>query len=127
MHADTHDQVWKSVTQTSFEIAVHKQAWNMLDQLAESQLGFWLSNTSNRSGGISDGIVEAVGIFWKNSSTLFLDRASAASFLTPAMCSADNIMLNLAQMKKRHLSRCMAAGFLLVCLLIITTTAALSQ
>ena len=59
--------------------------------------------------------------------TLSVDRASAAYFLTSAMCSADKPVLNCEQIKKRLLSRSIAVGFLLVCLEIMTTTVAMLQ
>ena len=58
---------------------------------------------------------------------LFLDRASAALFLLPATCSEESMMSYLAQMKYRHLNKCIAMGLELVFLLIMTTTAALSH
>ena len=47
--------------------------------------------------------------------------------MIPAMCSTDKAMLNHAHIKKKYLSKYIAIGSLLVCLLIMVTTAALSH
>lgn len=48
-------------------------------------------------------------------------------FLLPATCSEESMMLYLAQMKYRHLNKCITKGLELVLLLTMTTTAALSH
>ena len=57
------------------------------------------------------------------------ERASAALFFHPARCAADRVIPCLAQIKKRHLRRCIDRGCEceVVLLLIIATAAALSQ
>ena len=94
------------------------QSQKALDHSADNQLGLWLNRISIRARGITEGAPWAAGIFWKKADKLFLDRASAASFVTPAMCSTDKVMLDRAHMKKRHLSRCIAVGWMLACVLV---------
>ena len=74
------------------------------------------------SDGIEQGEVSAYSMAWQKAALLPLDKASAALFECPGRCSAVKLMLNLAQMKNKHLSRCRLA-----CLFIMLTTAALSH
>ena len=101
---------------------------NAFDQSAQSQLGVRLTSNSRTSLEIVEDSGEASFTSFLNIWVLsWGERASAALFFHPARCTADRVILCLAQKKQRHLKRCIASGWELDLLLIIVTAAALSQ
>ena len=75
----------------------------------------------------SVGSCSASGIWWKKSSILFRDNASAAVFLFPGICWDVYEKLKYAARRARVLEKCIASGCFDLPELTMATMAALSQ
>ena len=104
-----------------------KIALNVLFQLCDVQSGFDRTSRSVSAGGITEGWEFACGKIVEKNCRLFLDKASAIWLEEPGRWTAVMSKLLRAAMKNKQRNRAIASGSLLVPVLMIVTTATLSQ